>query len=147
MAFGQSEGTVQSDFIRAPVAGKIACKAVSAVADASGLDLATVGDVGSSNFGTNNRPTLTDGTGPGCVGHYASFYADGADVYVIFGATQAAVTGANVPVIATNGVNATGVAWKIAKDTFQPFKINPDTRWVGFIGSGAGQLRIAKSSI
>lgn len=142
-----NEAEVQSCFILPPVAGNLASKAVTGTADVSGLDLATVADQGGHNYGLLNRPTLTDGTGPGCVGHYASFYADGADVYVIFGATQGSVTGGNIPVIATNGVNGAGVCWKIAKDTVQPFKITAATRWVNFIGSGAGQLRIAKSSV
>lgn len=140
-----SESQSQSDFITPPRAGETTCISVSAAAGSQ--DLSQCGPVPSSNFGLNNAPTVAVGaSGPGCVGHFATFFADGADVYVIFGSTAAAVTAGNAPVAATNGVNAVGAAWKIPSGTEKSWKIRVQDRFVGFVASGAGQLRIARSS-
>lgn len=141
-----TEATGQSDFIAPPRAGEIAVIAVSAVAGSQ--DLAAVGPQGSNQNDQDRRPTVAAGTvGPGLVGHYATFFADGADVYVCFGSASAAVTGANVPVAATNGINAAGCAIKIVSGQSLPWKIRVQDRYIGFVASGAGQLRVYRSSV
>ena len=83
----------------------------------------------------------------GFVGHYVDIFADGADVGIISGPTQASVTGGNAPNLSTTGSPGTaGTCMRIASGTFRSYYVKPDDQWLGVVGSAAGNLRIALSS-
>lgn len=92
----------------------------------------------------------------GIIGNYLTLLADGADAYVIFGPTQASVTGANAPVIATAGVvnggtgaytAVAGTCWKIPSGTsIRPITAPGVDLFMGYIGSAAALLRLYQSS-
>lgn len=129
---------LQAANIIPPRAGQLYCVAVSAVA--SSVDMSTIG-VQTQNMGGSTA------TSTGCLNRYVHIYADGADLYIITGATQGAVTGGNVPAAATVGKNVAGVAWKIPSGTYQPFRFAVGVdNWLGFVASGAGTMRIAPAS-
>ena len=133
-----TEATRQADNIMAPTAGEISNISVSAVAGS--IDLTTIGPQLEPDAKTPQRTK-------GMPGHYMSIFADGADVYVLFGATQASVTGGNAPVIATTGSNAAGCCVKSPNG--QERQIRPAVgihNWMGYIASGAGTARVWRSS-
>jgi hypothetical protein len=120
-------------------------KAVSAVADASGVNLAVIGGT------TTNLANQAQQRPNGLLGDYVDIYADAADVGIVAGATQASVTGANVPSLTATGTGVigtpvAGLCRVIPKGTSQRFFVTSDTPWLGFIGSGAGFIRIFQVS-
>lgn len=131
------------------VAGNAAAITVSAVQSA--IDLRSL-----SGAATNpQNPTQSDGQKNGAVGGFLTVEADGADLFVLFGDTLAAVTGGNKPVAATVGAvngsgvytDAAGVAFKIANGTFQRFWLQDQRDYfMGFVGSAAGTMRLYQSS-
>ncbi len=133
--------TVASDTILGPRAGTVACFAVTT--SAASQDIRAL------------APSGRDGAAAGWAGvasegRFFEFHADGADVYFILGqgTTNAGVTGANAPVIATTGVSGAGIPKKLVKDQPQSFYLIPGVdNWIGFIGSAAGYLRITPSSV
>jgi hypothetical protein len=130
--------TRQANLVLPPRAGLIASYAASATAASANLALL-------DNQAVNLSSADTLSIGPqGC---YVTLYADGGKIYIVLGASQAAVTGGNVPVIATNGVNAAGVCWPIPADTPFPVLLEAGVDlWVGFISAAAAQLRVYRSS-
>lgn len=96
---GQSEATRQSDFITPACARASDSKsnqyALAATVTAVTIDMASLlglpVDWGNTQAADNPNP----------LGHYVDLTAEGGDVYVIFGPTQASVEGANVPNPAT----------------------------------------------
>jgi hypothetical protein len=127
----------QVENITCPVAGQIGVFSVSG--SAGSVDLRTIGP----------QPALGNEEQNGCCDRYVELQADGGDVYVIFGATQAAVTSANAPVISTTGANAAGAAMRIPNGTSKQYRpTNNGSPWCGYIGTGSGTvyLRIAASS-
>lgn len=138
------EATRMSDFIKLPNSEEGAVKVVSAVADANGLDLRTIGDTVANSAQQGQE-------GLGVVGHYITIQADGADIWIKSGKTQADVTGANAPSPTATGVGIigtpiAGASFKIPKETERSFYPTPDHPWLGFIGSGGGYIRIFKTS-
>jgi hypothetical protein len=139
---GQTEATRQSDFITPPRAGQIAAIAVTSTAGSQDLRLCGQQTVSMAN--ANQQAAQAT---PGLPGHYATFEADGGDIYVLFGPTLASVTGGNVPVIATTGVNAAGACFKIPSGQNIQCKLEVTTDlFIGFITSATATLRIAQSS-
>jgi hypothetical protein len=135
---GESEQTRQADFVVCPRASLIASLAVSNVAASQDLSLID---------SQAKDPSDADKLGLGLIGCYVTFLADGGDVYIITGPSQASVTAGNVPVVATNGVNAVGVCWKLPANIPTPYKVTAQDRWLGYISaSGTPQLRIQRSS-
>jgi hypothetical protein len=156
--------------IQAPRVGQIAVQAVTT--SASGIDLAAPGasaaatgvgpvialnaqQIGAYNMASlpSSDPSSTAPTvqalvnPPGFIGHYVEFFADGADMGVIFGPTQASVSSANVPALATTGAAGTpGTCVRIPAGTFRVFLIKGDDRWLGVVGAASGQLRISIAS-
>jgi hypothetical protein len=85
----------------------------------------------------------------GCLNRFTEFFADGADVGVVFGAgaTNAAVVGANAPALGQQGTDTAGCCIRIPAGTYRTYIITTATRWLGYVGSANGNLRIAVSSL
>lgn len=133
---GQSEATRQSDFIIAPVSGQISVFTTGAAAS---QDLRLCGLQASAN---DSQPNPV-----GLIGKFASFQADGVDVYVKFGPTAASVTTGNAPVPSAVGVNAAGGCFKIPDGAVLAAKLRPGVDlFIGYMSGSAGQLRIVQSS-
>jgi hypothetical protein len=139
---GESRATVQYHFQTPPRAGQ--CANLSVTNAAANTDLRTLGvqtpDISQSNVG----PIV------GAPGHFATFEADGSDIYVIFGPTAASVSGGNAPVIATTGVNVAGVCFKVTVGNPLRVKLEAGVdNFVGYIASAAGpfNLRVYISSV
>lgn len=165
---GLPEATKQADWI-IPMMAKttpnsgIACGAALAVTTTAGVvDLTSIPGPPPGAIGANT-------VNPNPLGHYVDFQADGGDVYVIFGAALADVTGTQKPAPATvNAVNgsgvitpAVGVCMKIASGTTATFKLHDGpgsdssatygtssaARFVGYVtASSTATLRIYQSS-
>lgn len=129
-----SEAARLSNYAIPPRAGQGAVVAVSAVA--SSFDLRTVGNQ-TVNTAQGNQLKV------GLPGKWVRLFADGADVYVITGATQGAVTGGNAPVTGATAANGAGASFKIPNNTelhvYCDYGVD---LWLGIIASGAGFLRI-----
>jgi hypothetical protein len=131
-----STETLASDNITPPVAGQVTALAVTTTA--STLDLRTCG---------NQTPNMASGAAKvGLVGRYVTFYADGGDVGIIFGATSASVATTNAPALATQGTNATGACVRIANGAEKAWLVPSGTPWIGVVGSASCTLRIVASS-
>lgn len=88
----------QADNVIPPRAGQISVFAVTTAA--ASQSLAACGPQSNPEGAANtDKPT-------GAIGRYVTFHAVGGDVYLNFGATAGAVTGANVPDATVTGVNA-----------------------------------------
>lgn len=142
-----------------PRAGKGIVAAVTAVA--SSVDLTAGGEQsGSEAFAMNASPgaggptvansvsgggtaqALPQVNPKGNVARWVDITADGVDIGIVSGPTAASVTGANAPVLATNGNGAAGTCARIFAGQTQPFYVLPDDRFLGLVGTGAGQIRI-----
>lgn len=147
----ESRQTSQVNHIDPPLAGN--CFAVALVAStASSIDLGTIDNQTQNQFGT------IDNLKTGAQDAYVTIVVDGVvPIYVIFGATAAAVTGGNAPVIATTGTNVAGICIPLyptaatgpgnAGAGGYRFRIRKGFNSVmGFISSGTPTLRIFKSS-
>jgi len=129
---------LQAANIIPPRAGQLYAVAVSTTPGS--VDMSTIGPT-VTNMGASGTSST------GCLNRYVTIFAEGGDLYVVTGPSSASVTGANAPVAATNGKNAAGVAWKIASGTYQSFRFTGGyDNWLGFVASGAGQMRVAPSS-
>ena len=89
----------------------------------------------------------------GLLGRYVRFSAfsttAGATMWVLFGATVGAVSGANAPVIPTGAADilGPGVPEPIPCGTYVDLWISVNTHWLGLIGSSAGYLIARPSSV
>ena len=88
----------------------------------------------------------------GLLGKWVNLDAVGATFWIVCGATQAAVTAGNAPVIPTGTANLSGVGVPVPVviGTMKPFFISINTRWLGAISSASGSgifLMISPSSI
>lgn len=108
----------------------------------------TLPDQGSQTINLSGGPAAGTLVSPkGFVGQWVDIFADGTDVGVIFGATNASVSGGNAPVLATTGNPGTaGVCMRIANGSFRTYYIKPDDEFLGVVGAASGNLRIAVSS-
>ena len=98
--------------------GKVAAAVLAASQTAANIDLTTVPAL-PAGF-----PSASTATDPNPLGHYLTLANDGANaVYVVFGPTQASVSGANAPVAATTGTNVVGLAMSIPANTVARFKL------------------------
>lgn len=133
----ESEQTRQVNFPLPPRAGKIGVVATSTTA-------------GSVNLATLDNQAVdistADTTQAGVQDCLVTFIADAQDAYVIFGPSQASVTGGNAPVIATTGVNVAGAAMKIPQNMPTRLRITASDIWMGYIAGAAGTLRFYRSS-
>jgi hypothetical protein len=90
----------------------------------------------------------------GVQGTRVVLYADGADVGIILGALSGDVSGANAPVLATQGTlvggaytSAAGTCWRIpAGTTFEFEPVLTQDFFLGFVGSTSGSLRVFQVS-
>lgn len=90
----------------------------------------------------------------GAVGHYITVFADTADVGLIFGPSLASVTAGNAPALASNGsvtsgvyTPGTGTCHRIPAGQERRFQLlMGQDRFMGFVGSAAGQMRVYQSS-
>jgi hypothetical protein len=139
----------QSNYITAPIAGLVTNLATSTAA--ASQDLAAVGQVTSNMRLEGSLPQSSSGTVTGslngAIGCFVEFYADGADLGLVFGSSLAAVTGSNVPALATTGVNTAGVCLRIPAGTYRTFYITALTRYLGYVASATGNMRIAVTSM
>jgi hypothetical protein len=122
---------------------------VSAVAATQ--DLSLLGQVGAPDPGLLvdiYDETQRSSIGRGLLGMWVRFRlvtATGAGL--VFGPSVGSVSGANAPVLANTGVNgATGVCDQLVVNEWQDLWVSVNTRWLGFIGSGAGTLIVRPSS-
>ena len=152
---GQSEATRKSDEITAPVAGQISVIAVSG--SAGSQDLAAIGPQtgqmqnedalpNAGSYQVAGSATVSGSPLQGCIGHFVEFFAETADVGILFGPTNASVTSASAPALATTGTNTAGCCMRIPAGTYRTFYIHAPTRFVGFVGSTSGNLRISVTS-
>lgn len=143
--------TRQINHVDPPLAGN--CFAVACVAStASSIDLSTIDNQTQNQIGT------IDNAKTGAQDAFVTIVVDGVvPIYVIFGASVAAVTAGNAPVIATVGTNVAGICIPLyptaatgpgnAGAGGYRFKIRKGFNSVmGFISSGTPTLRIFKSS-
>lgn len=152
----QTEATRQSDWILPPMAsstGKVANAAVLATSTAvASQDLTLLGFPDSYN-------TIGTAGNPQACGKYVTVQAEGADAYVLFGKTQASVTGSNAPLQSATGVNVVQLAVYIPAGTDKHFKIplgdnagggygnDSPARWLAVVTkTGTGVLRVWMSS-
>lgn len=120
-----------------PIVGEVFVKAISGSADS--VDITTIGpQPGAASKGGIEQDGGAD--------KFIYIYADGADVGYYFGPSQAAVTGGNAPALATNGLNAAGCCARILSGQRHRVRPTAKNNWMGFVGSGAGQIRITVSS-
>jgi hypothetical protein len=128
----------QADTYIPPRGGLIACLAVTTSASSQDLRLIDNQTVKQSSSATLQA---------GITGCFVDFYADGTDVYLIFGSTSAQVTSGNAPVATTTGVNTAGVAFHLPSGQSHSWYLEKGTdNFIGFVGAGSGYLRIARSS-
>lgn len=140
---GESQQTRQLNFVGPPRAGLISTFAVTTTAGV--IDLSKL-DNQTKNLGQPKTMTV------GANGTYVSFFADGGDVYINVGETNASVSGANAPLpTATAGINIAQGCWKIPSGT--TFRIicvsgdHPD-QFVGYVtATSTATLRVYRSSI
>ena len=105
--------------------GKVAAAVLAATSAAANIDLTTVPARGAGFTDPGNKNPL---------GHYVTVQNDGTnDVYLVFGPTQASVSGANAPAAATTGTNAVGLCMRVASGSEKRFKLP-----VGDTASSAG---------
>ena len=140
----QIRATKQADFITCPQASAGAVVAVvSGVAQS--INLSLIGNqVQVANIQSQQELGVQD--------HYVSIQAQGANLYVIFGLTQASVTSGNAPVATTTGTGtvqtpAPGIAFWIPQGATANFLPRPTVDgWMGFVSDGAGFMRIFQTS-
>lgn len=154
----------QFQFVSMPraKAGEPGCMAVVAIsAVAAVFDFATISEPIEDSESDETQQVA------GAMGSYIRISAEGADLYIISGTVKGDVTGGNVPDPAAVGtVDANGVytpaaktCHRIVKDTYQDFLLTPNRRalagtttagvmdrFMGFVGSGAGKMRIFQRS-
>jgi hypothetical protein len=143
----QSKQTQQADFIVAPVAGQVS--AYQASVTAAAIDIGTCGPAA---LVPNTGATATNSQNPGGVDRYVTLVADGGAVYVLFGASAAAVSGANAPDptatgAAAAGTNKVGACIPIPSGGLMNVLIRAAERFVGYVtASGTATLRVWVSS-
>jgi hypothetical protein len=147
----------------APYAGAITVLVTST--GAGSIDLSTIG-LQQPIADNQGAPTLDGGgqTGPGpdivapvqssrnvdqqgLLGRYVYLRAVTSTVGFICGPTQALVTSANAPVLATTGSNTAGCCDRLIPEEWQEMWISGSTRWLGYVATGAGTLIIRASSV
>lgn len=108
----------------------------------------TLPDQGSQSPTLNAGPAAGTFESPkGFIGQWVDIFADGSDVGYVFGPTNASVSGGNAPVLATTGNPGTaGACMRITSGTAKTYYIKPDDAFMGYVGAGTGNLRIAISS-
>jgi hypothetical protein len=82
----------------------------------------------------------------GCVERYTRFEAITSTAGLLFGPTSLSVTGANAPNLTATGVNAQGVCVQVPAGSYVDYLITPSTRYMGFVGSGAGYVNVSPTS-
>jgi hypothetical protein len=141
---GDSVETRNANRITAPLAGHISVLSVTNAAASQDLQLC--------GPQTIDAYLLTDlyepwGQAPlGMMNRMVRYTAVTTTVSILFGATQAAVTAGNAPVIATTGVNTAGCCVPIPAGTYVEHWCTINTRWLGFIGAGNGTLVVTSTS-
>lgn len=138
--------TAPRAFVAAGLPGQVAAFSVSAVATVVNLT------AGISQAAANLTTSGQDPKSPtrNCI----TVYADGADLGVIFGTSNASVTGGNVPVLATVGTlsggtytGAAGTCWRIPAGQSARFVLQFGVDlFMGVVASGAGTCRLYQSS-
>lgn len=147
--------------IRLPLAGGVLNTSVSAVAIVVNLASAggpatqsagnsanlppTSASVGIAVPGTVQAPTILQPSG--FVGRWIDIYADGADLGIVAGPTNASVSGANAPALATTGTAVgAGQCMRIPNGFWRTYFVTADTAFLGIVASAAGTARICASS-
>lgn len=142
---GDSVEVRNANRVTAPFASTISV--LSVTNGASSQDLTLCGPQGTDGnmsladlFEPSGQPAL------GCMNRYVRLTAVSTTVSVLFGASQAAVTGGNAPNTGTTGVNTAGCCEPIPPGSYIDVWISTNTRWMGFIGAGNGTLVVRPSS-
>lgn len=127
-------GIRNANWLAPPRAGQVSNISVSTSAGSQDMTL-----VGNQTRSLANQWQNTTGA----MGKIVIIYADGADVGVVFGPNQAAVTGGNAPSLAANGVNVTGGCARIPNGQRRAFELSAGMdNWLGFVASASGTMRI-----
>lgn len=136
------------------VPGTIAVIAVSTTAAVLDLGLLFPQGADVTASGASASSTFADQLN-GAQGNRIAIYADGADIGIITSPDLAGVTLANVPALAATGaVSATGIytsaaktCWRIlAGTTFEFIPTISQDRFLGFVGSASGHMRLFQIS-
>lgn len=96
--------------------------------------------------------TLVGGVSPqqGLLGRYVRFTAYSANIWIVQGPTLASVTSVNAPVLpagTSSLLNAAGNSEPIFAGTWVDLWVSQSTRFLGYLGSGAGWLIVRPSSV
>lgn len=92
---------------------------------------------------------------PGAVNQFVEFFADTADLGIVFGPTAASVSSSNAPVLTQDGTVTTGAytghagtCYRIVAGTSKKWLLQLGVDlFVGFVGSTTGQLRLYVASM
>lgn len=158
------EASRKAGFRRLPRVGGILVNAVGAATTSINLGTggpgAQAGNEGAMiPTGSQSQPVGQAGSGTaggglqwvtgGFIGKWIDIWADGGDIGIITGPTNASVTGGNAPVLATTGgLGTAGNCVRIAAGTMQPYYVTPDDQFLGLVGAAAGSVcRISISSM
>lgn len=131
------KATLQANNVRGPRAGLNSSYTMVANT-AQSVDMSAIGP----QKAEDGVEPLKPDTDKGFLGRYCYVQAIGANLLVLTGATQAAVTGGNAPAFATIGQNAAGVGRQFAAgETFQ-WRPSPVDKWLGFVTDAGAVVRI-----
>lgn len=140
--------------------GKVAAAVLAATATAANIDLTTIPAMPAGFYSSNGKAL-----NPNPLGHYVTLENDGANpVFVVFGPTQASVSGANAPVAATTGTNVVGLCRQIPSGTAIRVKLpvgdmansggggigaDSPCRWLAYVcaATQTATLRVYQSSL
>ena len=137
----------QANKVTPPKSGEVTVTNVNTTA--ASLSLATIGT--SAVSASKSSDSSAQGSPPFCINRYVRFSAINANVTVIFGPNQGAVTNSNAPNaanvgLATSTANAPGCAEPIGAGTWVDYFIDESASWIGYVGSANGTLVIRPSS-
>jgi hypothetical protein len=139
----------QAANITGPVAGQISCLTTST--SATSIDLSSIGPTVGSMANAAALPQVGYPGLTGCVGRFVEFFSDGADTGLLFGTSNASVTGNNAPNLSVTGSNTVGsngsCCVRIPAGTYRTYVISSATRWLGYVASATGNLRVSVTSL
>lgn len=120
----------------APQNGQITAITVST--SAASQDLQAIGQTAASAADSDKIPQA--GAPSGMINRRMSITAVTANLGVVFGPNVGAVSNANAPNLGNTGANTPSCCYFIPAGQERKFFIHPDSRFIGFVGSGAGSI-------
>jgi hypothetical protein len=144
----EKEATQKANEIRPPLAGQICVLPVNTSANSVSLQTCVGPQSGQSAANDANLPP-TGGYNPGGgLSRYIYVQSESANVGLVFGPNANSVTGNNAPNLSNTGQAGTnGCCWRVySAQPAQRFYVTYDTVYVGYVGSGSGNLIISVGS-